>query len=800
MRWLLACLAALAAPFPAPAATAADIARAIRENSFDRDECYRVRDLTLVREDIKLYFTDGHLIFSKPVAGRRIAAVFAADVDGGDGEAILFPPDRGERAALSRYIHSPNLDDHFRAAVLLFTGDEYEALRAQLPNNPANKKAPDAGALLDEEWTPALRNLGASYQTRLTAELLGGPGRRGNLFTAMIASRNLGNFDLIFDPDAPDPITAGQLVTRNNRLYFDTWTSFVPRSWRKKPLADAQSLALSNYRIEATVAPDLALSVVTRVKVKPLVDGLTVNTFDLSPEMQISAVTVDGKPAEWLQRDSLRVNLTHGGNGLILVVPSEPLRAGREYEFEFRYAGNVIHDSGNRVLFISGRASWYPTHGARFADFDMTFRTPLDLDMVGPGDVVEQREEGEWRITRRRTSEPIRLAGFNLGNYQHVRIDRGPFRIDVCANAAISKALQAAPTPQPAPLPPMNLPGNRGRRTTDPIADVPPPVQINAIDRLRTIANEVASAMEFMASKFGPPALPHLTVSPIPTNFGQGFPGLVYLSTFAYLKSLPHSIAPTESQELFFADLLQAHETAHQWWGNRVSSATYRDYWMMEALANYSALLYVEKSKGGRSVDTMLESYRTALLDKSEPGQIVDSAGPIVLGPRLETSIEPRAWRIITYGKGSWIIHMLRRRMGDERFFAFLGDIMKRYDHATVTTDQFRALAASHLPPKSPDPTLEDFFEQWVYNTGIPSLKMTWSVKGKAPSARVVGTIEQADVDSDYTALVPIEVTVRGRTITQWVQTGSGSTTFTVATGQAPSKVALDPHRSVLRR
>ena len=235
--------------------TAADIARAIRENSFDRDECYRVRDLTLVKEDIRLYFTDGHLIFSKPVAGRRIAAVFAADVEGGDGEVILLPPDRGERSALAHYTHSPNLDEHFRAAVLLFTGDEYEQLRAQLPNNPANKKTPDIGAVLDEEWTPALRNLGASYQTRLTLELIGGPGRRGELFAAMVNSPKLGNFDVVFDPDASDQIFAGQLVTRNNRLYFDTWTSFVAKSLRKNPPRERETLALRDYRIEATVAP-----------------------------------------------------------------------------------------------------------------------------------------------------------------------------------------------------------------------------------------------------------------------------------------------------------------------------------------------------------------------------------------------------------------------------------------------------------------------------------------------------------------------------------------------------------------
>ena len=52
----------------------------------------------------------------------------------------------------------------------------------------------------------------------------------------------------------------------------------------------------------------------------------------------------------------------------------------------------------------------------------------------------------------------------------------------------------------------------------------------------------------------------------------------------------------------------------------------------------------------------MLENYRDLLLAKNDAGQPVDSTGPIVLGTRLESSIEPRAWRAITYGKGSWII------------------------------------------------------------------------------------------------------------------------------------------------
>jgi aminopeptidase N len=329
------------------------------------------------------------------------------------------------------------------------------------------------------------------------------------------------------------------------------------------------------------------------------------------------------------------------------------------------------------------------------------------------------------------------------------------------------------------------------------VAQRPP----NPLENLQTLAADVASAMEFMASRFGPPALPHLTVSPIPGAFGQGFPGLIYLSTLAYYKTEPGTYASPTSAEVFFQDILQAHETAHQWWGNRVTAATYRDNWLMEALANYSALLYLEKRKGTRTMELMLDYYRSTLLAKNAAGQLVDSAGPIVLGTRLESSQEPRAWRTITYSKGSWILQMLRARLGDQRFLALLAEISKRYDHKDLTTEEFRKLAAEFLPPKSDDPNLETFFEQWVYGTGIPTVKLTWTVKGAAPNIRLVGTVTQSGVDADFTATVPVEIgTGKGQTVVRWVRTADVPVTFTVPLKTQPSKVALDPHYALLRR
>ncbi len=785
----------LLANLPLVAGTAADIARSIRENSLDRDECYRVRDLTLVKEDIRVYLTDGYLIFSKPVAGRRIAAVFTADVENGDGEVLLFPPTLAERRSLASYVGSPNLDEHFQAAIFFFTGDTYQKLIEQLPANPTNRKVPEMGAILEERYNPVLHDLGASFDTRLTLDLMGGAGRKADLFTALFRSAKLGSFNVLFDPDNPDQIAAGQFAERDRRTYFDVWTHFPARSSRSNPAPFPRPLELSDFHIEATVGPDLNLQAVSRVNVKVAGDGAAVLPFEIASPMTVTKAKLDGRPAEVLKH----ATATESGapeNDLILVVPPEPLRAGVSYALEFEYSGRVIRETGTRVYYVTARGNWYPTSGPQFASYDLTFRYPRNLELVTPGDVIEDRTEGEWRITRRRPSSPIRLAGFNLGDYVHARVARGSYVVDVCANRSLEMALQ--PRPQlPAVTSPLG--GRRRGAPTVPL-ELPPPPPPDPLDRLKGLASDIASALDFMASKFGPPALAHLTVSPIPGTFGQGFPGLIYLSTRSYLDPSATRGASSETQ-FFFDELLQAHETAHQWWGGLVVGASYHDDWLMEALANYSALLYVEKHKGEREMQATLDHYRADLLQKRSNGQTMDSVGPIVLGTRLESSVEPRAWNTITYGKGSWIIQMLRQRMGDERFFPMLAELLKRYRGKDITTEQFRELAAGFLAPKSDDPKLETFFDQWVYGTGIPTLKLSYSIKGKAPSLRLVGTLTQSDVAADFSSLAPVEIQVaRGRNIVRWVRSASEPVTFTVPLQQPPLKVTLDPHYAVLRR
>jgi hypothetical protein len=783
------------------AGAAADLARQIAQAGLDPEECYRVRDLTLTKEDLRLYFTEGYMIFGKPIGDAPVSVVFVTSTQGGDGEILALPPNKSERQSLASYTASPNLNEHFKVAVLLFTDQTHRDLMAQIRENPVNKKSPEMGLTLAPEWTSVTRNLAASFESRLVLDLLSGPRASQAFCFAAIGGGPLGNFDAIYDSRARQQITIGQIGYRDNRTFFDVWTAFESRSVRNgMHAAPAPEFELNDFRIDATLLPpDLRLQVVTRVKVKPTSGSGRVFPFDLSGQMRVRSASVEGQPAEVFEPESMRANLIQGqGNDLLLLIPPQPLTPGREYEFEFHHEGAVIADVGNKVYAVGSRANWYPNRGLQFARFDLTFHYPKELDLVATGELVSDAVEGDSRVTRRRATTPIRMAGFNLGLYERTKIVRGTETVELCSNRNLERALVARPI-EPVPITPAT--NMRRRIGQPPVLNIPPepPQTTSPAARLRELAGDIASAFEFMAARFGPPPLSTLTVSPVPGAFGQGFPGLIYLSTLSYLGPNNRTIAGLrDSQQLFFSEMLYAHETAHQWWGNVVASAGYQHDWLLEALANYSALLYLEKHKGARAVDSVLNDYRVNLL-ASQNGRTVESAGPIALGVRLMSSQNPQAWRTIVYEKGTWIMHMLRRRMGDERFLSFLGELRRRFEWKSVDTESFRLLAAGFLPPKSPDPKLEAFFDQWVYSSGIPTLRMKYTLAGKAPALKLTVTVEQSGVDDEFSVAVPVEIQFgKAKPVTRLVRTSSERAVFTVALRQAPAKVVLDPGNSVL--
>jgi len=767
------------------AGVAADLARQVQQVSLDTDECYRVTELNFSKEDLKVYLASGYLIFTKPIDGFRHGAVFVAAADAGDAEVLLMPPSRSERLSLATFTESPNLEEHFKAAAFIFTDSTASDLLAQIQARPSPKKSPELGNVMADQWNSVLQNLSSSFETTLVQDLLF-PGRKSGFFYMAVSGKQLNSFDLLYDPSSREQLFAGTLAYRNNRTYFDTWTSFPARSVRNGAAPPAPPVVLDNFRIDSTIEEEtLKLKCVTRATLTAKQSGEGAIRIGISPDMRVTEALIDGRPVEVFEHESLRSNLIGANeNREVLLVPENPLDIGTPHELEVHHEGEVIAKAGPGVYHVSSRGNWYPRVGVEFANYDLTFRYPRNLTLVATGTAGEERTEGNTHIAQWKTDSPIRFAGFNLGDFQSASITHNGYKIDVYANRHMENALQPKTS---LPLSPV-APTPRTRRDPTALLMGPTPQTLDPAARLGTLEKNVLDALDFMTTEFGPPPFHNLAITPIPGGFGQGFPSLVYLSTLAYLdpEQRPERFRQSYEQT-FYSELLVTHEVAHQWWGNIVTPAGYEDEWLMESLANYSALLLLEKRKGVKALDAVLEDYRNHLLDKSETGRTLESIGPITWGRRLESSLAPNAWAVVAYEKGTWIIHMLRRQLGDAKFLNMLREVASRYRFRSISTQQFRELAQEFTPAKSEDRTLKGFFENWVEGTGIPSVKLSYAWRG----TKLTGTVSQRNVEDDFTAFVPVEVQTAKQRSVYWLPTGSDPIPFSIPLKTPPTKVAL---------
>jgi hypothetical protein len=275
------------------------------------------------------------------------------------------------------------------------------------------------GHLLAQKWREVVSNLSASFLTKLVEQVYGGTPLERGFFYAAVNGRTLGNFDLYHDPDARDQVYAGRLAYRENVPFYDIWTTFHSRPYRTSPKQfEPPPFSMDNIRIEAVLDESLHLRAATRATIVPA-HRMKMLAFDVSAQMKVGEVRVNGEAAEVLAKESLRSNLMRGGGAVtFLVAPSQPMEPGIAYEIEFEHEGNVIQKAGENVYFVGARTNWYPRAGFVFARHDLTFTYPVRLQLLFPGELKEEKTEGGLRTQRRVPVNPIRLAGFNLGKYE----------------------------------------------------------------------------------------------------------------------------------------------------------------------------------------------------------------------------------------------------------------------------------------------------------------------------------------------------------------------------------------------
>jgi hypothetical protein len=475
----------------------------------DPEQCYRVRDLFLEREDVKFYFTDGLLIFAEPIDGRDVGAFFIAQEATDSAEILAIPPTGQERYSMSSFTGDGVLNRPFNHVLLLFSDDTADVLRAGLEASSNAGADADQGAVLSRRWSPVFRNLLENASVRIATDLLAGIPKADGFMAAAVGSATT-RFDVIIDPRGDgDHVSIGQTVRKNNAVYQEIWARFPARSYRdsiRRPVGFGARI--DAYELDVSLADDLSIAVLASAKLTVTEPGRRTFPFTLSRRLEITEITVDGEPAEFLHDSggaALPGDLDY--STALLVLPEAP-EPGTTLHIGFRYHGRVVAHTENDIYLVGSRTSWYPRGQFEPSDYKLTFHYPASLDLRATGMLRETVVEGERKTSVYETEHRIQLAGFNLGRYVSEVREVGDYRLEILANREIESRFQPTTTQiiaTPPSAPTRRGPGSPVERATQSLLRIPGVPGLPPTEPLDKIADSVRGSFEYFLSHFGPP-------------------------------------------------------------------------------------------------------------------------------------------------------------------------------------------------------------------------------------------------------------------------------------------------------
>ena len=230
-------------------------------------------------------------------------------------------------------------------------------------------------------------------------------------------------------------------------------------------------------------------------------------------------------------------------------------------------------------------------------------------------------------------------------------------------------------------------------------------------------------------------------------------------------------------------EILNAHEMAHQWWGDMITCADFHHIWLNEGFAAYSEALYAENRFG-------TASYFSAMSNKDW-----DFYGSIY---RVDTTSVNSIFNRIVYDKAAWVLHMLRHVVGDENFFDILTQWRNEYEFSTVRTEDFQNVAENVYGSD-----LTWFFDEWIYGAGRPLYRWWWGVQNTNNDSTIITLqVDQTQDNSYPTYTMPIDIHLSDAThdtvLVVW--NDSRSQEFSLALPFNPGTVQFDPEKWVYRR
>ncbi len=735
-----------------------------------------VSQLVLKRDRAVMTF-NGTFYFASPASGGKVTgAVFIGQ--GTFGAEV--PPSDFEKENVKRLLNAEAVESDFKTAVLRFSDDTFDIIGKNKTNGAADPKAQKLASEIDGR---ILKETGANISSRLALSIINkeNPG----FFFANFDGGKRDRFSYLLDHQTRVPTSYFGINGGEKGLIFDydsitdsneIWLAFYGlEDYQRQIVAysDMNDLVdIAHYRMDLDLRePKKQLGLkttITMTALQPFMKavhftvGESLGEYEkqrLKKQMRLKAARLGSEPLEFVQED--------WEGGLTVFLP-QAVQAGQKLDLEMELEGDFIQqpETVGDTHYPRSNTSWYPHHGyLDRSTYEMTFIHSKKLKVATVGVRQSEAEDGDAMKTVYKMKFPVSFVTFALAPFkrhnEEIKWDNG---------------------------------------------DKPIPLEYNSLDYIRLkedfIMAEMNNSVRYFHQLFG--QYPYETYGAAfhPFGFGQGFPSML--------------VIPATDRANKYTYAFIAHETAHQWWGNIVAWRSYRDQWLSEGFAEYSGILYTSLRKDYKAAVNMVDEMRDSLKDlprtKSGFGKgRLNDVGPLILGHRLDTGKTYGAYGTLVYNKGALVLRMMHFLFTDpttgsgDAFFAMMKDFVERYRNKVASTDDFRKVANEHfvktpIAQRYKVSDLNWFFRQWVYETGLPSYTLEYTLQDQPDGSTVFsGNVIQENVAENWAMVLPVTFDFGGNSAARTTVLAYGpKMPFNIKLPRRPKKVEFDPQKWVL--
>ena len=470
--------------------------------------------------------------------------------------------------------------------------------------------------------------------------------------------------------------------------------------------------------------------------------------LDLTRTLHVDSAQVNGARADFTRPgDSVRVALPHNARDTINVtifyrgLPTDGLIVRRDSTLGWTAFGDNFPDRARQ---------WLATidHPSDKALVDWIVRAPATHRVIANGELVEESlEPGTSALsmvrTHWRTARPIYTAVMVIGVAPFAVVELGS---TACGLAELPGCVHQSAWTSPAQR--AVLPGSFAR------------------------AGEIVALFSRLAGPFPYEKLAHVASS---TRYG----GMENAAAIFYAEKLFKPGSPGES--------LIAHETAHQWFGDAVTEREWPHVWLSEGFATYFAALWSEHARGDSALRVELTNMRATVL----------KAAITVNKPVIDEGLDDvsRVLNSNVYQKAGFVLHMLRREIGDSAFFRGIRGYYLAHRHGNALTADLEAALERTSGRK-----LDWFFDQWLRRPGFAELETRWG--WNAASKQLQVTVVQGQRFAPYRLSLAVDVTdaqgVKKRVRITVPAQPTSTITVPVVLARSPKSVVFDADVSIL--